>query len=630
MRVLQGAGVINSNGLLARTKVSARLIIDGVELITYGYAIVKSVTESDFEIILFFGNTEFFSKLGDKKLNELEDTSLDHDWRWTNILASSLDGNQFSKDYIYPLIEWGDDDQSLLESGSSAEVNVEYLLPVISADYLLEKIVEEAGFTLDFTKQAIQEKIYIPIVDLLPNDTTKEQVNASASESTDTQNIYAYPLSVLGFAGVYMNTYSDDSPISGQSMKVLEFDLEGEDPVETHSYLGIRIGCAGTYKIVVGIGLLGSPSSDEFKISIVKHWGTIASYEDGYYYSEYTVLDSFNLDFLSGAPNDSLTITEDFLIGDYVSVIIERVSGTSTPYFDSTYTLFGIVSDVLSIPEVTLKQVGYGYRLPISKNLPPIKQSDFIKDICLRGCYNLEVDYKNKKVKLYPFSEISSNLGNSFDWSNKSYDPSSEKFSYALQSYGKINNIKNASDSEVEEGYGDASFDLENESLNDSVDIYTSPFASSEMVGRTFGNILMARIKFLTISNEKEYSFEPRILLVEEYTSDNVLTYTSEQSGGTVYYYDTTCVRAYFYDEDEAYNLDWNTLLDLHYDEFIAMLKVFTKLSLSLFVDQGDLANLDFKRPIWIKRYESYFYINLIKDFLGSDSLTTVELVKLF
>ena len=46
-------------------------------------------------------------------------------------------------------------------------------------------------------------------------------------------------------------------------------------------------------------------------------------------------------------------------------------------------------------------------------------------------------------------------------------------------------------------------------------------------------------------------------------------------------------------------------------------------------LDSVDIQNLDFTLPIYVSKFNAYFYLNKIVEFTGKDQVTEVEMVKI-
>src|SRR3990167_9101495 len=122
--IVEAADSLNSDTDLPYTKFACRLVQDGQELISDGFAIlVQSV--KDYEFVCYGGNLDFFDKIKDKKLSDLNFSGLDHLWNLSNVIASRVN----TGGYIYPIIDWNSDGAYM--NNTAATVDVRTLNPAI-------------------------------------------------------------------------------------------------------------------------------------------------------------------------------------------------------------------------------------------------------------------------------------------------------------------------------------------------------------------------------------------------------------------------------------------------------------------------------------------------------------------
>ena len=100
-----------------------RYLEDGVEIIPEGTGTVESSDELNYYIKVTAGNLEFFNKFPDVKIYELD---------WENQIHvrdfwTIKDSRTNTSGYIYPLINWFDEDNTT--AFNTNEINTRYLYP---------------------------------------------------------------------------------------------------------------------------------------------------------------------------------------------------------------------------------------------------------------------------------------------------------------------------------------------------------------------------------------------------------------------------------------------------------------------------------------------------------------------
>jgi len=129
------------------------LISDG-NLIVRGYLRVNSTYSlaQEFEVEIYTEIGDIVANIGDKKLADLDLTAYDHSLTYANITGSWA-GSLFSGDVVYPLIDWGvgysSTSSNIIDSGVG--VKVSDLKPAIKKRVIIEKLLSDAGYSVDDT-----------------------------------------------------------------------------------------------------------------------------------------------------------------------------------------------------------------------------------------------------------------------------------------------------------------------------------------------------------------------------------------------------------------------------------------------------------------------------------------------
>ena len=180
---------VNGYDFDVTTRKEAQILVDGNEIVSGELRLTKIYNRedkaSDYEVVFFGEVRDLATKLGNKNLNELDLSELDHSMSMLNVTTSWLAyptvKDRFNNNYtstlttgfkdgnvLYPLVDFGNDydpdeltENIAISVGSSKHItqgdlsivpNAERIWadrfkPMIRAKYLLDKIFEEAGFT---------------------------------------------------------------------------------------------------------------------------------------------------------------------------------------------------------------------------------------------------------------------------------------------------------------------------------------------------------------------------------------------------------------------------------------------------------------------------------------------------
>lgn len=152
---------------------TARLVQDGIEMISYGVVVLEKADEQYYYISILSGNLNFFKAIESKKLSDLTLSSTNHTWDAVTQAASH--GSDLN--YLYPMCEPSDDAKiiPLTDTGSRAEVYGGWMWPFVKVKAIWDEIFLNAGFTysgeLLTTGKFLQ--LFMPIVSLKPSNTNR-------------------------------------------------------------------------------------------------------------------------------------------------------------------------------------------------------------------------------------------------------------------------------------------------------------------------------------------------------------------------------------------------------------------------------------------------------------------------
>ena len=193
-------------------KADARVIADGVEVMA-GVVQLRAINilngRYDYEVVFIGKLINFFAAIGKKKLSEIDFSDLDHDYTSANVQATWGAG----LDYVYPMIDYGDDFDSVL---GDKKWTVRQFRPAVYAKAIMDRIFSFAGFTYDstfltsdpFTNLIIPfsgEQIY---ADDDQTNNRKFRASLSAAESPYTSLSFQSITQDIGFRTLRLNNDS--------------------------------------------------------------------------------------------------------------------------------------------------------------------------------------------------------------------------------------------------------------------------------------------------------------------------------------------------------------------------------------------------------------------------------------
>jgi len=156
-------------------KTRAWVLVDGV-MVLEGYLQLRFVyvdkfkDKTEYEVVIYADNDNFFKALGEKYLTDLEWSELNHVWSGANIRASWTASSD-SLGYFYPLIDYGKDyDYNNIGripvgvNPISNGIPANHFFPATNVKYMVDKIFQDAGYTYEsnFLNSSVFKKLYIP------------------------------------------------------------------------------------------------------------------------------------------------------------------------------------------------------------------------------------------------------------------------------------------------------------------------------------------------------------------------------------------------------------------------------------------------------------------------------------
>lgn len=135
----QWLGIVGNQSRFPYFKISARIVINSVSVVSDGSAIVQETSDT-YKVVVYDGNIHLAEALGSKTLSELDLSSLDHDLTTGNFSGSFA--HDYYDGYIYGIADFGNFDP--------AGIVINNQLPSFFVRWLWDKIFSEAGFTKDF------------------------------------------------------------------------------------------------------------------------------------------------------------------------------------------------------------------------------------------------------------------------------------------------------------------------------------------------------------------------------------------------------------------------------------------------------------------------------------------------
>lgn len=590
-------------------KVDAQLIDVGT-VVAIGYLRYKIVTNNtEISCSFFSDNTEWFNLIKDKKMSELDLSDYDHDWTYTNII-NAINANK-SSGYTYPLIDYG-----FFKDKATFDADQNQVFPAMFVSSLVEQVYKDIGWSV--SGSLLSDSIYQRMIQpFSAKDFVHSKEYISNNTLEDTEN--GTPSFLFGdLPSVVWDTFGTDINVPVASTYLVTVTLEGEYTIGSNAVLvDIRKNTTSQGTGIFGVGDSG-PNSATFQVEV-----------------KAGVLDDIDV---------QVSVTAN-------------VPGFAT-----------ILSGNITIEPVSA--ISFDEEIQISSTMPDITQTDFLRYIFFTFGIVPQPNNYSKNVDLDLFNNIKDNIPNAIDWSGKidlSKDYSND-YTKLLDNYSRRSRLTYLEDdqdeeldsylAETEQIFGQGFINIDNEHLDPEKDVYEAPYSSMINIISFDDSIYIPQIKYYAEDTDnpgtflKEFKPFPKIAILTENISVEALTYSKYSvfkiNPLTVGFPPDLpeipfCWFAKTQYISEVDSFDWSLAYDpvlfpnnigagmkeTYIQDYVDILSNMKFIKAYFKLNEVDTANLDFMTPVYIDRFKSYFYINKIEDYQGSNKSTQVELIKI-
>lgn len=485
----------------------------------------------------------------------------------------NLDGLDYGvDDYIFWRYDISpDEDVPIINYGfRTTEKHVTYH-PVVSAKWILDKIQSQFNVNLLFPsdKLDILQSLKIP---LLKKEDAQKHVDAnrvtltlSGLKKTDGALRY-YQLMFYGLVqSYYIEYYNDGSFISAFK------------PNFKNLQLNYSIDCSLVY--------VGSAYKNGGYLDIVDaDTGEILDQVNAY-----EVFDKGNDNYECHFKKDLSLDPYDKTI--YISTTVSKSGDDSVRMVSGFITLEAKVSEV----GADIGEYNKYFTIP---NLPSIKLIDFIKSIAyMLGVF--AVPGENNDIHFVSFDSVIENKSNAVDWSSRillnDYGDVARNISYQLNDFTQKNWFRYKEDDDVTGNY-DSFIVVENRALVYERDAVSLPFSACDALGD------VASIPLYSYNDDGELEYDSGV-------NPRIVLYDSETR---------SCV---------FYPLRWEELIQQHYASYQEVVRQPKVVKEQVLLSAPELAVLDLLKPVYIRKYGSYFAIVNVKT--KENNISEVELLKI-
>lgn len=592
---------INSASRFPYRRLKCRLFSNGIDL-KIRFVTIESITET-INIRLYDSQVNFYTQIKDVLLSEMTDCRFNHFWERLNVLFSCSN----TSGYIYPIINYHSDAPNAVIDNIDRKIDIRYMHPALFYDEIVQLIVEYVGYSL--TNRILENEIYKMNKLLLVYGgdellrTGGEIFYKVKAETTSPQAIQ-YNIFNQTYFDFHSLTQSCSYWILNQTAKPGQLlfqdivTIKGKVFWQITNNSGSPVVC--NFRIATNVG---SPQVD-IPMTLAVGLNTI-DYDFEVHNDDSIKFIYFY--FQTGGGTPSMTVES----GSYIDVAevevtkqVEYVYNDIDPTYVTATSIFGKLEMVDAI-------------------------SNYLKLFC--GLIYVNED--TKAVDIFTFNDIINNISNCLDWSSKIDLSESSELSFSLDIYGRKNTLtyKENGDEQKPEG-ADGEIDIDDENLEREKSFVEVDYSATNT------EVLLDDLNVPTIPVYKDLTktskANPRVLLLSPKDSGDLnptgqMTYTdgSVDSNLTI-----QIPIARFIDVDEEYNLGFdNSLIEKFYRPVKDILTNLKVVVIPIRLNDSDINQLDYRKPVYIKHLNAYFYVSQVKEYNpGTAQSTLVELVKLF
>lgn len=562
-------GVVGITNFLPYQKNEVYLYTDDGECIVYkGWAVIQS-TDKDYKINIYDGNIDLYKAIENKSLGDLDVSELDHN-KSLSVVVNSFTANL---NYKYLVADYNG--QMVYNTN---RINIDYLVPSAKVSYLWNKIFTTYGFTfsgsvfntIDFTNLWLSYPKFVP-----PVDVPIELFNGKTELLTSTPFVEPLEFTQSIITDIIVDINKQEFIIPTTGTYQLEINKLG-------------LGSIDYFDIIGGESLLVYSS----KIPRICRNGVPV------------ITPSQNATDIALIANDVITVTYEKPIN----------------FANLQVSYNGTFEHQLIIKEYQ------GQIVSFSNELKDFNTKDFITEILNR--FGL-TPFKDKYSNHYTFKTLQELLQDNdvVDWSreqNKFVEKISEK--YIFGSYAQENNFTyKYNDSESD--YYDSKITINNVNLADAKTVVNSRVYAPErdrtiLIHNLQTNVYKMWDKEIKDNGSVGYKgLQKRYYLMRE--DSHTFTTTTQigsQSSGLSQNITTIPVESF-------YNLRMEDVVRNYYKNIGAILNYSKLVDATIYLNETDIANIDFSKLYWIKELSSYFLLNKVNNFTEK-GITKVELIK--
>jgi len=552
---------------------------DRGQVIFQGVAIAEE-SEDFYGIRLFSAIVDFFAEVGNKTLNQLDLSSLNHAWTAAEVFA----GANTTSDYCYPPVNYG------LWTGTKAARAHTDFFPAVYFKKLLETSATEQGWTLN-------------------NYDSDYGIPFSKKDFENTLSARAKYECSADF---------DQTPVFNQ-LDILEknFDTVTSDPTG-HKFeyeagagdsFGYRVRENGVYDFHAHLKINNGTTAN--RSTAIDLWLFRTSNNSG------------NIIFQSGVVINATDTVKDIEIDIYAN----GVEGIADRFIQ-----VGMYGTVDGLGVLTIKAGSYiectdakepildGELIGIADTLPKMSIKDLFLFEAARTNSILFADGVNKTLEFIQIDTISAKSPIALDLTNKINLLVKPKYTYRLTELAQNNLMEWLEGTDDDPSYkanpelGNSSIAITDGGLELTKILYKAKFAASALRASFTDNIHLFIPRYIAGATYDDPTIDPKVRVAKiGSTTDYVVDITGQSA---------LAEQRYLTFES------WETLISANYTAFQSILDRMKIVEVEVHLSFEDINKIDFKTPVLI--LGAYWLIQEVKQYkVNSNESTPIKLIRI-
>lgn len=573
--IFEAAQSLTSETIVPYRRLPARILRKGIDVKGFEkcYAIFET-SDDNFNLTLYSGNMNFFSRLGSRKISDLDLSAYDHTWDLSTV--HTFRGN--TSGFIYPLI---DTNGGLIFSNANRVVDVRDMIACIYVHSIFERILLEANYTAQ--GNILSDNQYkLAVINCVSRNSDFKKLLAASFQSQDQI--------VNHFGGQYWSENSNvDTPTLNPNGYIHN----------VNSFGYYQVPLTGTYTFHIHVSLNVTDCTNlriYFGTTLLDAIGAVGDFEQWY------------------------TINAAVPQGNQLGI---NFIGQVAPFGSLKYTIKSGTSFACTFADVGTTTLGNIF--PISCNLPDMTQAEFVLAMMNLFCIFPQCDTADEILQMNGFQEISDARNRAPNWSDKVQGGVSPQVAYCLSGLSQNNYLQWAADKRVPDYLGQGIIPVDDQTLPLSSTLIKLPFAASEMI---------VRLQGLDCPTFVFGDSTPRMFIMDfqaNISGANISWY----DGSSTYGSPQNIPLAYFTLPGKQYNLGFfENLLQKYYAGFMAMVFQPKVPTIPIWLTEDDLNSFDHLVPVFIDKtikgiaINGYFYVNIASNYLP-DQPTQCTLIRI-